>query len=139
MADRKLRVLGIVCDRCIIEKEFLNADKSVKGLPETKVILLPCSGMIQPRFAEEAFDSGTDAVFLAGCMVGDCYFRNGNEIIQERIEGKRAPKLKSRYPRDRFRLFFNSKIKTEDLIEQIGAFIEQVRKTLSQTVVEQKK
>jgi coenzyme F420-reducing hydrogenase delta subunit len=39
---------------------------------------MTCTGKTDPIFLLRAFEEGADAVFVAGCQIGDCHFQKGN-------------------------------------------------------------
>ena len=57
--------------------------------PEIKIIMMPCTGRVDILHLLKAFEGGADAVFVAGCLEGECHYLSGN--IQAR---KRVAKLK---------------------------------------------
>ncbi len=61
--------------------------------PEIKVILMPCTGRVDILHLLKAFEGGADAVFVAGCLEGECHYLKGN--IRAR---KRVNKLKNDFP-----------------------------------------
>ena len=62
---------------------------------DTVGITLFCSGMVPPTLIEYALKKGADGVMVAGCRHADCYFRFGNRWMEERLDGVRAPILRS--------------------------------------------
>jgi coenzyme F420-reducing hydrogenase delta subunit len=46
--------------------------------PYVKVIRVPCSGKVDAMHVVKAFEKGADGVYVAGCLEGDCHFKNGN-------------------------------------------------------------
>jgi len=42
------------------------------------MIKLLCTGKVEPIMILKAFEAGADAVFVAGCMEGECHFIEGN-------------------------------------------------------------
>jgi coenzyme F420-reducing hydrogenase delta subunit len=61
--------------------------------PEIEIILVPCTGRVDILHLLKAFENGADAVFVAGCLEGECHYLTGN--IQAR---KRVNKLKKDLP-----------------------------------------
>jgi coenzyme F420-reducing hydrogenase delta subunit len=57
--------------------------------PDIKIIMMPCTGRVDIIHILKAFEAGADAVFVAGCLEGECHYLRGN--IQAR---KRVAKLK---------------------------------------------
>jgi coenzyme F420-reducing hydrogenase delta subunit len=62
--------------------------------------------MVPPSFIEYALRAGADGVLVASCRQGDCEFRCGEQILEQRVQGRRAPALRPRVPRERVRLAF---------------------------------
>ena len=52
--------------------------------PDIRIIMLPCTGRIDPLFILKAFEGGTDAVLVSGCHPGDCHYTNGNYHARRR-------------------------------------------------------
>jgi coenzyme F420-reducing hydrogenase delta subunit len=80
---------------------LVDAAGQMKDTPEVHVIKFPCSGMIQPLMVDAALKSGADGVIVCGCQLGDCYYREGNRMIRERLLGNRPPGLKKTVDRRR--------------------------------------
>jgi coenzyme F420-reducing hydrogenase delta subunit/quinol-cytochrome oxidoreductase complex cytochrome b subunit len=91
------RIIIIGCDNAL---DFSGLESS-----STHVLSLFCIGMMPPTLVEYALGHGADGVLITGCRTGDCYYRYGNEWMDQRFEGKRRPILRSRADRDRIRVF----------------------------------
>jgi coenzyme F420-reducing hydrogenase delta subunit len=46
--------------------------------PNIRVVKILCSGKIDAVLLLRAFEDGADAVYVAGCAIGDCHFLEGN-------------------------------------------------------------
>ena len=46
--------------------------------PNVHIIRVPCSGKVDAIHIMKAFEKGADGVYVAGCLEGDCHFKNGN-------------------------------------------------------------
>ena len=46
--------------------------------PDVRIIQVPCTGKVDILHLLTAFEEGADGVFVAGCLEGDCHFKNGN-------------------------------------------------------------
>ena len=91
------RVLVFGCDTSNVDE--LQGDG-------TRVIKLPCVGMLPPSFVDFALSRRfADGVMISGCAVGDCYHRLGNEWTIARMAGERDPYLRKRV--DTRRLLLN--------------------------------
>jgi len=51
-----------------------------------KVIKLPCTGKIETIYMLKAFEKGADAVFVAGCTIGNCHHLEGNLRATRRVQ-----------------------------------------------------
>jgi coenzyme F420-reducing hydrogenase delta subunit len=107
MNDQKKRVIvGFVCERSIPIHEMVDQHKALLDDPDTKIVILPCSGMVKPTQMELALSKGADATFVCGCAIGDCHYRTGNIMIRERLEGERNPKLRKTTDKRKVGMFF---------------------------------
>ena len=53
--------------------------------PEIKVIMMPCTGRVDILHLLKAFEGGADAVFVAGCLEGECHYLKGNIRARKRV------------------------------------------------------
>jgi F420-non-reducing hydrogenase iron-sulfur subunit len=53
--------------------------------PEIKIIMVPCTGRVDILHLVKAFEAGADAVFVAGCLEGDCHYLMGNIRAKKRV------------------------------------------------------
>jgi F420-non-reducing hydrogenase iron-sulfur subunit len=51
-----------------------------------KLIRLPCTGKVDPRYLLKAFEEGADGVYVVACPVGNCHHVKGNERGFERVK-----------------------------------------------------
>jgi len=61
--------------------------------PEIKIIMMPCTGRVDILHLLKAFEGGADAVFVAGCLEGECHYLTGNIRAKKRVN-----KLKKDFP-----------------------------------------
>jgi coenzyme F420-reducing hydrogenase delta subunit len=93
--------MSLVCERSCDLNAQLDSQGRLTAVPEVQVVKFPCSGMIQPLMVEAAFKAGATGVIITGCQLGDCYYREGNRMIRERLLGGRPPGLKKTVDRRR--------------------------------------
>ncbi|MBF0425336.1 MAG: hydrogenase iron-sulfur subunit [Magnetococcales bacterium] len=91
-------------------------------MPGVAVISLPCIGMLPPSFLDYALTQGAQGVVVTGCRSGDCYYRLGNKLVEERLAGVRDPKLFTRTDRSRILVFWAGAEDQTRLVERIAAF-----------------
>jgi coenzyme F420-reducing hydrogenase delta subunit len=53
--------------------------------PNIRIIRVPCSGKVDAIHMMKAFQKGADGVYVAGCLEGDCHFKNGNTQAAARV------------------------------------------------------
>lgn len=53
--------------------------------PQVHIIRVPCSGKVDAIHIMKAFQKGADGVYVAGCLDGDCHFKNGNIQAARRV------------------------------------------------------
>jgi F420-non-reducing hydrogenase iron-sulfur subunit len=53
--------------------------------PNVHIIRVPCSGKVDAIHLMKAFQKGADGVYVAGCLEGDCHFKNGNTQATRRV------------------------------------------------------
>ena len=118
---KKKKILGIVCERSVDLKTHLKNNK-LKEKENVAILEMVCSGMIQPIMLEEGFKQGADGVFVMGCQIGDCHFREGNKWCQERLLGLRPPNIKKTVDKNKVRGFWLAKCDYKKFIEKINKF-----------------
>ena len=117
-----IRLIGLVCERSVELDERLNAEGRLLDDPSVKIILVPCSGIIQPLMMETSLKNGAQGCFATGCRIGDCHYREGNKFLQERLLGKRMPKLKPAVDKRRIEAYWLSAVEYEEFRELIESF-----------------
>lgn len=116
------KVLTLICERSCDLSGLVNEKDQLKDVSSTSVIKFPCSGMIQPLMIEAALKNGFEGVVVTGCQIGDCYYREGNRMIRERLLGDRPPTLKKAVDRRRVLGLWLSKVQPQRLIGAIKEF-----------------
>ena len=119
--NNKKKILGIVCERSVDLKKHLKKNK-LKDKENVSVVELTCSGMIQPIMIEEAFKQGAEGVFVMGCQIGDCHYREGNRWCQDRLLGLRPPNIKKAVDRNKIRGFWLAKCDYKKFLEKVNNF-----------------
>ena len=74
---------------CCRECAYAAADASANArtpLPTTvRIVLMPCTGRVVPLHLLEALAGGADGVMVAGCLEGQCHYREGNLNALDRV------------------------------------------------------
>lgn len=121
MAEQKT-VITLICERAAEVDSVMTEDNNLKDQPNVKVIKFPCSGMIQPLMVEAALNAGASGVVVCGCQIGDCYYREGNRMIKERLLGGRPPGLKPKTDRRRVLAIWLSRKQTDRFLTDTKEF-----------------
>ncbi len=123
MANENNKVITLMCERSADVNDLLDADGKVKGVDGLHVVKLPCSGMVQPNMIETALKSGAAGVVVCGCQIGDCYYREGNKMIRERLLGNRVPTLKKATDRRRILALWLSRPQKDRFLADTAEFV----------------
>jgi coenzyme F420-reducing hydrogenase delta subunit len=54
--------------------------------PNVNIIRVPCTGKVDAIHLMKALQKGADGVYVAGCLEGDCHFKNGNIRAKHRVK-----------------------------------------------------
>ncbi len=78
-------IVGFLCNWC----SYAGADSAgtarMAHPPNVRIIRVPCSGRVNPRFILRAFQRGADGVLVSGCHPGDCHYSTGNYYARRRL------------------------------------------------------
>lgn len=125
MSEKK--VITLICERAADLDSVCSAQGEVKDIDGLHVVKLPCSGMIQPLMIEAALKAGAAGVIVTGCQLGDCYYREGNRMIRERLLGERTPGLKKTVDRRRILALWLARPQKDRFMSEAKEFLGYVR------------
>jgi F420-non-reducing hydrogenase iron-sulfur subunit len=125
--SEKTTVITLMCERAADVNSLLTDKGEVKDIPGLHVVKLPCSGMVQTIMIDQAIKNGAEGVIVCGCQIGDCYYREGNKMIRERLLGERAPGLKKTVDRRRVVALWLSRLQKDKFVAEAKEFIARVR------------
>jgi len=54
--------------------------------PNVKIVRVPCTGKVDAIHIMRALQKGADGVYVAGCLEGDCHFKDGNIKAARRVK-----------------------------------------------------
>ncbi len=116
------KVIALMCERSCDMTTHCKSSGEIEDLPGVYVVKLPCSGMVQPAMIEAALKAGAEGVVVTGCQIGDCYYREGNKMIKERLLGERPPGLKKAVDRRRVLGLWLSRLQPDRFIAEVKEF-----------------
>lgn len=79
-------IVAFCCHYCAYGAADLAGNLRVQYPANVNIVRIPCTGKLDLMFVLEAFEDGADGVMVAGCLEGDCHFREGNLNAKRRVE-----------------------------------------------------
>ena len=84
------QIVAFFCRECAYAAADATGNARV-SLPTTiRSVLVPCTGRVSPLHLLSALADGADGVYVAGCLEGQCHYREGNLHALDRIEFAQA-------------------------------------------------
>lgn len=78
-------IVAFCCHYCAYTAADMAGSMRLVYPPNVKIIRVPCSGKVDAIHIMKALEKGADGVLVAGCLEGDCHFKNGNVKALHRI------------------------------------------------------
>jgi coenzyme F420-reducing hydrogenase delta subunit len=85
MKDFEPVIVAFCCHYCAYTAADMAGSLRRSYPPNVKIIRVPCSGKVDVLHLMQAFERGADGVYVAGCLEGDCHFKNGNAKAARRV------------------------------------------------------
>ena len=82
-------IVAFCCHYCAYTAADMAGSQRLCYPPNVKIVRVPCSGKVDTLHILKAFEKGADGVYIAGCLDGDCHFKNGNVRAERRVENTR--------------------------------------------------
>ena len=82
-ADRT--IVAFCCRECAYAAADASANARTPLPPTVRLVLLPCTGRVSPLHLLSALAEGADGVMVAGCLLGQCHYREGNFSAVDRV------------------------------------------------------
>ena len=79
-------VIAFCCHYCAYSAADMAGSQRLTYPSNVKIVRVPCSGKVDAIHIMKAFEMGADGVYVAGCLVGDCHFKNGNLRAASRVK-----------------------------------------------------
>jgi len=78
-------IVAFCCHYCAYTAADMAGSKRRCYPSNVKIIRVPCSGKVDAIHIMKALEMGADGVYVAGCLEGDCHFKNGNIDAARRV------------------------------------------------------
>jgi F420-non-reducing hydrogenase iron-sulfur subunit len=79
-------IVAFCCHYCAYTAADMAGSMRLHYPPNVKIIRVPCSGKVDAIHIMKALEKGADGVYVAGCLEGDCHFKNGNVRAAHRVD-----------------------------------------------------
>jgi len=79
------KIIAFFCNWCTYGAADLAGVSRLQYPPNIRVIRVPCSGRISPKFILSALRNGTDGIWVSGCHPGDCHYIEGNYYARRKF------------------------------------------------------
>lgn len=79
-------IVAFCCHYCAYTAADMAGSQRLCYPPNIKIVRVPCSGKVDAIHIMKAFEKGADGVYVAGCLDGDCHFKNGNVRAAKRVD-----------------------------------------------------
>ncbi|MGD8984073.1 MAG: hydrogenase iron-sulfur subunit [Desulfobacteraceae bacterium] len=85
MENFKPVIVAFCCHYCAYTAADMAGSMRLPYPPNVKIIRIPCSGKVGAIHIMRALQKGADGVYVAGCLEGDCHFKDGNvkKLLEE--------------------------------------------------------
>ena len=78
-------IVAFCCHYCAYTAADMAGSQRLPYPSNVKIIRIPCAGKVDVLHITKAFEKGADGVVVAGCLDGDCHFKNGNVKAAKRV------------------------------------------------------
>jgi F420-non-reducing hydrogenase iron-sulfur subunit len=85
MAEFQPIIAAFFCNWCTYGGADLAGVSRLQYPPNIRVVRLPCTGRLDPKFILAALRQGADGVWVSGCHPGDCHYIEGNLYARRRF------------------------------------------------------
>ncbi len=85
MSDWEPKVVAFLCNWCSYGGADLAGVSRFQYPANIRVIRVPCSGRINPKFILATLRHGADGVWISGCHPGDCHYIEGNYYARRKF------------------------------------------------------
>jgi coenzyme F420-reducing hydrogenase delta subunit len=85
MSEHEPRIVAFCCHFCAFAAADLAGAMRIQYPPFVRIVKLPCTGKVDVLHILKAFEEGADAVFVAGCLEGECHYLKGNLRARKQV------------------------------------------------------
>lgn len=126
MNNDEIKIVAFTCTYCAYNAADLAGSMRLQYPHHVRIVKLLCTGKIEPILLIEAFRHGADAVFVAGCMEGECHFVEGNLRARQIVEYTKHLLQDAGMDPDRLEMFNMSASMAQKFVEAVKIMTERV-------------
>ena len=79
------KIVAFLCRWCSYAGADLAGGSRIKYPANVRIIRVPCSCCMDPKFVLKCLERGVDGVLVSGCHPGDCHYTSGNYYARRRM------------------------------------------------------
>lgn len=79
-------IVAFCCRECAYAAADASANSRTSLPPSVRLVLMPCTGRVSPMHILAALAENADGVMVAGCLEGQCHYREGNFNAIDRVK-----------------------------------------------------
>ena len=79
-------IVAFCCRECAYAAADTSANARTPLPSSVRLVLVPCSGRVSPLHMLSALAEGADGCMVAGCLEGQCHYREGNFNAIDRVK-----------------------------------------------------
>ena len=79
-------IVAFACHYCAYTAADMAGSLRLSYPSNVKIIRVPCTGKVDAIHLMKALEKGADGVYVAGCLEGDCHFKDGNLKAAKRVK-----------------------------------------------------
>lgn len=85
MSEFEPRIVSFFCNWCTYGAADLAGVSRLEYPTNFRLVRIPCTGRLNPKYILEAFKRGADGVWVSGCHPGDCHYIAGNYYARRKF------------------------------------------------------
>ena len=86
MSNFEPEIVAFCCHYCAYTAADMAGTRRISYPSNVKIIRVPCTGKVDAIHLMKALEKGADGVYVAGCLEGDCHFKEGNLHAAAHVE-----------------------------------------------------
>jgi F420-non-reducing hydrogenase iron-sulfur subunit len=83
--DAGRTIVAFCCRECAYAAADASANARTPLPPTVRLVLVPCTGRVSPLHLLSVLAESADGVMVAGCLLGQCHYREGNFKAVDRV------------------------------------------------------